>query len=69
MKETDYPADPGLINLSTQIVCAYVGHNPAGASDLPKLLSDIFRHSENSGPRKHRLISLGRSLQSQFVSP
>ena len=31
-----------LIELSSEIVAAYVGHNALSASDLPKLIADIY---------------------------
>jgi predicted transcriptional regulator len=34
-------SDNDLIELSAEIVCAYVSHNALGAADLPKLISDV----------------------------
>ena len=34
-------ADNDLIDLSADIVCAYVSHNALSVSDLPKLISDV----------------------------
>lgn len=34
-------ADNDLIDLSTEIVSAYVSHNALAVSDLPKLISDV----------------------------
>ena len=33
--------DNDLIDLSADIVCAYVSHNALSASDLPKLIADV----------------------------
>jgi predicted transcriptional regulator len=33
--------DNDLIELSAEIVCAYVSHNALGAADLPKLIADV----------------------------
>jgi predicted transcriptional regulator len=41
MEESEGESDP-LIGLSSDIVCAYVGHNAIAASDLPKLLTDVY---------------------------
>lgn len=41
--------DNDLIDLSTEIVSAYVSHNALAVSDLPKLISDV--HSALSGLR------------------
>lgn len=35
------PADVDLVELSTEIVCAYVSHNALSPSELPKFISDI----------------------------
>ena len=42
-------ADNDLIDLSTEIVSAYVSHNALAVSDLPKLISDV--HSALAGLR------------------
>lgn len=34
-------ADADLVELSTEIVCAYVSHNALSPNDLPKLISEI----------------------------
>ena len=34
-------ADNDLIDLSADIVCAYVSHNALSVTDLPKLISDV----------------------------
>lgn len=34
-------ADVDLVELSTEIVCAYVSHNALSPSDLPKLISEV----------------------------
>jgi predicted transcriptional regulator len=34
-------ADNDLIELSADIVCAYVSHNALSATDLPRLISDV----------------------------
>jgi predicted transcriptional regulator len=35
------PADNDLIDLSADIVCAYVSHNALSVADLPKLIADV----------------------------
>jgi len=34
-------ADVDLVELSTEIVCAYVSHNALSPSDLPRLISEV----------------------------
>ncbi len=34
-------ADNDLIDLSADIVCAYVSHNALSVTDLPKLIADV----------------------------
>jgi predicted transcriptional regulator len=40
-------ADNDLIDLSTEIVSAYVSHNALAVSDLPKLISDVHNALRN----------------------
>ena len=40
-------ADNDLIDLSTEIVSAYVSHNALAVSDLPKLISDVHAALRN----------------------
>jgi predicted transcriptional regulator len=40
-------ADSDLIELSTEIVCAYVSHNALSPTDLPKLIAEV--HSALNG--------------------
>ena len=47
-------ADNDLIDLSADIVCAYVSHNALSVTDLPKLIADV----REAGARI-RLISDG----------
>lgn len=42
MTETLEQRESELIELSSEIVAAYVGHNALSASDLPKLIADIY---------------------------
>ena len=35
--------DTGLVELSADIVSAYVSHNALSASDLPKLITEVHR--------------------------
>ena len=35
------PVDNDLIDLSADIVCAYVSHNALSVTDLPKLIADV----------------------------
>jgi predicted transcriptional regulator len=35
-------SDADLIELSSEIVAAYVGHNALSAADLPKLIADVY---------------------------
>lgn len=41
MSDAPTAADVDLVELSTEIVCAYVSHNALSPSDLPKLISDV----------------------------
>jgi predicted transcriptional regulator len=41
MSGTLTAADNDLIDLSADIVCAYVSHNALSVSDLPKLIADV----------------------------
>ena len=42
MEEVNQSRDSDLIELSSEIVAAYVGHNALSVSDLPKLISDVY---------------------------
>jgi len=42
MEEISPNHDADLIELSSEIVAAYVGHNALSAADLPKLISDVY---------------------------
>ncbi len=42
MTETMEQRETELIELSSEIVAAYVGHNALSASDLPKLIADVY---------------------------
>lgn len=42
MNEINQPHEADLIELSSEIVAAYVGHNALSASDLPKLIADVY---------------------------
>lgn len=35
--------DSSLVELSTEIVCAYVSHNAVSAGELPQLIADVHR--------------------------
>jgi predicted transcriptional regulator len=41
MTVTGAAADNDLIDLSADIVCAYVSHNALSVTDLPKLIADV----------------------------
>jgi predicted transcriptional regulator len=41
MTVTAVSADNDLIDLSADIVCAYVSHNALSVTDLPKLIADV----------------------------
>ena len=41
MSGTIQAADNDLIDLSADIVCAYVSHNALSVTDLPKLIADV----------------------------
>lgn len=41
MNGTMIAADNDLIDLSADIVCAYVSHNALSVNDLPKLIADV----------------------------
>jgi predicted transcriptional regulator len=41
MSGTIQTADNDLIDLSADIVCAYVSHNALSVTDLPKLIADV----------------------------
>jgi predicted transcriptional regulator len=42
MTEPSDSREAELIELSSEIVAAYVGHNALSAADLPKLIADVF---------------------------
>lgn len=42
MDEANQGRDAELIELSSGIVAAYVGHNALSASDLPRLIADVY---------------------------
>ncbi len=41
MSDVPVTTDVDLVELSTEIVCAYVSHNALSPTDLPKLIADI----------------------------
>ena len=41
MNETIAQAETEFVELSAEIVAAYVGHNALSPSDLPKLIADV----------------------------
>ncbi len=43
MDDASHARDADLIELSSEIVAAYVGHNALSASDLPKLITDVYQ--------------------------
>lgn len=54
-------ADNDLIDLSTEIVCAYVSHNALSVSDLPKLIADV--HMALNGLRGARMPEPAEELK------
>jgi predicted transcriptional regulator len=42
MAEVSDPHDADLIELSSEIVAAYVGHNALSPGDLPKLIGEVY---------------------------
>jgi predicted transcriptional regulator len=42
VNDINHPHEADLIELSSEIVAAYVGHNALSAADLPKLIADIY---------------------------
>jgi predicted transcriptional regulator len=42
MNDVNTPRQADLIELSGEIVAAYVSHNALSASDLPRLLADVY---------------------------
>jgi predicted transcriptional regulator len=42
MAEVGDPHDADLIELSSEIVAAYVGHNALSPTDLPKLIGEVY---------------------------
>jgi predicted transcriptional regulator len=42
MAEVDGSREADLIELSSEIVAAYVGHNALSAADLPKVIADVY---------------------------
>jgi predicted transcriptional regulator len=42
MEDVSQSRDADLIELSSEIVAAYVGHNALSAADLPKLIADVY---------------------------
>lgn len=49
-----------LMELSTEIVCAYVGHNAISPNDLPKIITDVhaalksLKENESQAPQEER---------------
>ena len=41
MNEQFLQPEPDLIELSAEIVAAYIGHNALNTGDLPKLIADV----------------------------
>jgi predicted transcriptional regulator len=49
MAEVDGSREADIIELSSEIVAAYVGHNALTAADLPKLIGDVYRALKGLG--------------------
>jgi len=47
-----------LLELTTNIVCAYVGNNPIGAADLPGVINDVFGKLANVGAPPEPAVEL-----------
>ena len=53
-------ADSDLVDLSADIVCAYVSHNALSVTDLPKLIADVhaalraLKGGDAAEPAPHR---------------
>jgi predicted transcriptional regulator len=69
------PADADLVELSTEIVCAYVSHNALSPTDLPKLIADVHwalkdlrssRAPEQQEERKPA-ISVRKSITPDYI--
>jgi predicted transcriptional regulator len=57
---TAAPADGDLVDLSADIVCAYVSHNALSVSDLPRLIADVHSalRSLNSASALEPMVEL-----------
>jgi predicted transcriptional regulator len=65
-----------LIELTCDIVCAFAGHNAISASDLPKLLSDIYAAlgqvatnviPVETAPQKPPAVSIRKSITPDYI--
>jgi predicted transcriptional regulator len=67
-----------LIELTAEIVAAYVGNNPVSQTDLPKLIGDVYRSlstatTDAAEPQKEEIadqkpaISVRKSVNPDFI--
>lgn len=64
-----------LIDLSTEIVCAYVSHNALSPSDLPKMIAEVhgalssLRAGENQEPQQELkpVVPIRKSIAADYI--
>ena len=75
MSSVPAAADVDLVELSTEIVCAYVSHNALSPSDLPKLISEVHGalkvlKTDGSGEQQEErkpAVPIRKSIASEFI--
>jgi predicted transcriptional regulator len=76
MADTHDQHEAELIELSSEIVAAYVGHNALSVADLPKLISDVYAALKGLGsgplaiesePQKPA-VTVRRSVTPEFLT-
>ena len=68
-------SDQNLVEISADIVCAYISHNDIGPEDLPKLISDVHTtlqtlKSDSTAETKVALkpaVSVKKSLTPDYI--
>lgn len=72
---TAFASDNDLIDLSTEIVSAYVSHNALSVNDLPKLIADVhaalrgLRGSETTEPAEELkpAVPVKKSIAADYI--
>lgn len=65
---------PSLIELASQIVAAYVGHNPIERAELPRLITEVHRAleqvagpSRDNGPELKPAVPVKKSVTDDYL--